>query len=236
MLCHPFVVGELALGSLRDRGAVLAFLAAQRQAVLATHADVMTVVDHYSIFSMGIGYTDAHLLTSTLLDRRSSLWTRDKRLAAAAHKVGAVLYSFANTPDAVRSLRALIALLMGIELQTGGLVRLLLMGPASHQLLRSTVEQYCDLLIFSPERRSLKFEHVTVAQLSWPCFAQLHHQSAGSNKGIHSVRCSMLSSCEPKFGYQLGCQFGGLVKSINDVSKPLVRSSIIRPFQIEEQD
>nr|WP_153353391.1 type II toxin-antitoxin system VapC family toxin [Endobacterium cereale] len=98
LLCHPFVVGELALGSLRDRDAVLAFLAAQREAVVAPHAEVMTVIDRYSVFSMGIGYTDAHLLTSTLLDRRSSLWTRDKRLVAAAQKVGAAVYPSANLP------------------------------------------------------------------------------------------------------------------------------------------
>jgi len=98
LLCHPFVIGELALGSLRDRDAVLAFLAAQREAIVATHAEVMTIIDRYSVFSMGIGYTDAHLLTSTLLDRRSSLWTRDKRLAAAAQKVGAALYPSANIP------------------------------------------------------------------------------------------------------------------------------------------
>lgn len=98
LLCHPFVVGELALGSLRDRDAVLAFLAAQREAVVATHAEVMTVIDRYAVFSMGIGYTDAHLLTSTLLDRRSSLWTRDKRLLAAAQKVGAAVYPSAKLP------------------------------------------------------------------------------------------------------------------------------------------
>lgn len=96
LLCHPFVAGELTLGSLRDRDAVLAFLAAQREAVVATHAEVMTVIERYSVFSMRIGYTDAHLLTSNLLDRRSSLWTRDKRLAAAAQKVGAALYPLAN--------------------------------------------------------------------------------------------------------------------------------------------
>jgi len=99
LLCHPFVVGELALGSLREREAVIAFLSAQREAVIATHAEVMTVIERHSIFSMGIGYTDAHLLTSTLLDRRSSLWTRDKRLAAAAQKVGASVYLSAQIPN-----------------------------------------------------------------------------------------------------------------------------------------
>lgn len=96
LLCHPIVIGELALGSLRERDAVIAFLAAQREATIATHAEVMTIIDRHSIFSMGIGYTDAHLLTSTLLDRRSSLWTRDKRLAAAAEKVGATLHPHAQ--------------------------------------------------------------------------------------------------------------------------------------------
>jgi predicted nucleic acid-binding protein len=97
LLCHPFVVGELALGSLRERDVVLAFLAAQREAMIATHAEVMTIIDSHSIFSIGIGYTDAHLLTSTLLDKRSSLWTRDKRLAAAAQKIGAALHPHAQS-------------------------------------------------------------------------------------------------------------------------------------------
>jgi predicted nucleic acid-binding protein len=92
LLCHPFIVGELALGSLRQRDAVLSFITAQRQTVIATHAEVMAVIERRSIFSMGIGYTDAHLLTSTLLDQRSSLWTRDKRLATAAQKAGAKVH------------------------------------------------------------------------------------------------------------------------------------------------
>ncbi|MBB3660879.1 hypothetical protein FHX15_006151 [Rhizobium sp. BK650] len=99
LLCHPFVIGELALGSLRDRDAVMAFLAAQREAFIATHDEVMTMIDQHLIFSMGIGYTDAHLLASTLLDRRSTLWTRDKRLAAAAQKAGASLHVPADTPN-----------------------------------------------------------------------------------------------------------------------------------------
>lgn len=92
LLCHPAIIGELALGSLRDRDAVLAYLAAQREAFVATHAEVMTMMDRHSIFSMGIGYTDAHLLASTMLDGRSSLWTRDKRLTAAAQKAGVLLH------------------------------------------------------------------------------------------------------------------------------------------------
>ena len=99
LLCHPVVIGELALGSLRDRGSVVAFLAAQRGAIVATHDEVMTMIEHHGIFSMGIGYTDAHLLASVLLDQRAALWTRDKRLRAAAEKAGASLHLPVNLPN-----------------------------------------------------------------------------------------------------------------------------------------
>jgi len=92
LLCHPAIIGELALGSLRDRTSVLAFLKVQREAQVATHDEVMTMIEKHCIFSMGIGYTDAQLLASVLLDRRTSLWTRDKRLQVAAEKSGASLY------------------------------------------------------------------------------------------------------------------------------------------------
>ncbi|MQB45857.1 type II toxin-antitoxin system VapC family toxin [Rhizobium sp. ICMP 5592] len=98
LLCHPSVIGELALGSLRDRDNVIAFLAAQHGAVVATHDEVMIMIDGHGIFSMGIGYTDAHLLASVLLDQTAALWTRDKRLRATAEKAGASLHTPANTP------------------------------------------------------------------------------------------------------------------------------------------
>ena len=99
LLCHPVVIGELALGNLRDRDAIMAFLAAQPEALIASHDEVMVMIDQHSIFSMGIGYTDAHLLASALIDRRSILWTGDKRLAAAAQKAGASLHVSINTSN-----------------------------------------------------------------------------------------------------------------------------------------
>ena len=93
------MIGELALGSRRDRGSVIAFLSAQRVAVVATHDEVMAMIDRHGIFSTGIGYTDAHLLASVLLDKRAALWTRDKRLRVAAEKVGAALHLRASMPN-----------------------------------------------------------------------------------------------------------------------------------------
>ena len=71
----------------------MTYFEAQREAFVATHAEVTTMIDRHSILSMGIGYTDAQLLASTLLDGRSSLWTRDKRLTVAAQKAGAMLHT-----------------------------------------------------------------------------------------------------------------------------------------------
>ena len=99
LLCHPFVIGELALGGLKDRITVLAFLAMQRQAAAATHDEIMIMIERHRLFSMGIGYTDAHLLASVLLDRGAALWTRDKRLKTAAEKAGAKLHRPIATPN-----------------------------------------------------------------------------------------------------------------------------------------
>lgn len=92
LLCHEAVIGELALGSLRDRTSVIALLSRQRQAPVASHYEIMTMIERHRLFSMGIGYTDAQLVASVLLDQRSALWTGDKRLQAAAQKAGAALY------------------------------------------------------------------------------------------------------------------------------------------------
>ena len=45
--CHSSVIGELALGSLRDRGSAIACLSAQRIPVVVTHGEVMTIIDRH---------------------------------------------------------------------------------------------------------------------------------------------------------------------------------------------
>ncbi|WP_159585389.1 type II toxin-antitoxin system VapC family toxin [Chelativorans xinjiangense] len=99
LLCHPAIVGELALGSLRDRTNTLGFLAVQQEVIVATHHEVMAMIDKHQLYGMGIGYTDAHLLASTLIDSRAALWTRDKRLRKAAEKAGARVVSDGTRPN-----------------------------------------------------------------------------------------------------------------------------------------
>jgi len=88
VLVHPHVTGEIALGSLRDRGTVLGLLRNLPRAQIAKDEDVLDLINLGQLFSRGIGYTDAHLLSSVRLSPGTLLWTRDKRLASLAQEMG----------------------------------------------------------------------------------------------------------------------------------------------------
>ena len=83
---HPFVVGELSVGGLKQRDEVLDLLEALPSAPLAAHAEVMRMVEHHHLFGKGIGWIDVHLLASALIENLS-LWTLDRRLAAVARRL-----------------------------------------------------------------------------------------------------------------------------------------------------
>ena len=88
VLTHPFVVGEIALGSLKNRETVLGSLKGLPQAATATDEEVQKFIETNALFGLGIGYIDAHLLAAVRLDAGSHLWTRDKRLGAIANRMG----------------------------------------------------------------------------------------------------------------------------------------------------
>jgi len=85
---HPLILGELAMGSLRERAKFLAALAKLPQAAVAANHEVMRVVEGHSLFGKGLGYIDAHLLASVMLTPGTRLWTRDKTLMSSALAVG----------------------------------------------------------------------------------------------------------------------------------------------------
>jgi hypothetical protein len=80
---HPFVTGELALGSLSRRDEILGLLAALPQAPAASHDEVWAFMETRDLFGRGIGWVDAHLLTAAALSG-ARLWTLDRRLAKVA--------------------------------------------------------------------------------------------------------------------------------------------------------
>lgn len=85
---HSHVIGELALGSIRDRTDFLDALARLPAAVQATEGEVLSLVEQKQLYARGIGYTDAHLIAATLLTPGTSLWTRDRRLSDIAEEFG----------------------------------------------------------------------------------------------------------------------------------------------------
>jgi predicted nucleic acid-binding protein len=88
VLTHPFVVGEIALGSLKNRESILGSLKGLPQAATATDEEVQQFIESNALFGLGIGYIDAHLLAAVRLNAGSQLWTRDKRLGAIANRMG----------------------------------------------------------------------------------------------------------------------------------------------------
>ena len=88
VVTHPFVIGEVALGQFRTREDVLFRLGRLPNADVAMYPEVLRFIERYRLYGLGIGYIDVHLLASTLLTEYSALWTRDKRLRAAAEKLG----------------------------------------------------------------------------------------------------------------------------------------------------
>jgi predicted nucleic acid-binding protein len=85
---HPFITTELALGSLKDRGATLALLDQLPQARAAQASEVRHAIEARHLYGLGIGLVDAHLIVSAFISSPLLLWTRDKRLRKVAERLG----------------------------------------------------------------------------------------------------------------------------------------------------
>ena len=88
VLGHPWVVGELALGHLSRRPDILGLLRNLPQAVVATVDELSVFTERHRLYGLRIGYVDVQLLASTRLTPGAWLATNDKRLAAAASRLG----------------------------------------------------------------------------------------------------------------------------------------------------
>ncbi len=91
VVVHPFVLGELACGNLKNRGEVLRLLGELPAAPTATDPEALRFIEERGLMGRGIGYIDVHLLASALLAGDTRLWTRDKRLAAVAADLDVVI-------------------------------------------------------------------------------------------------------------------------------------------------
>ena len=88
VMAHPFIIGELALGYLRQRDQVLGAMRELPQVHVAADSEVLHFIHEWALFGRGIGYIDAHLLASLRLTPGTRLWTKDQRLHAVAQQLG----------------------------------------------------------------------------------------------------------------------------------------------------
>ena len=87
VVCHPFVIGELACGNLANREEILELLHELPRAIAAQHEEVLSFIEARRLMGRGIGLVDVHLLTSAVLSGLP-IWTRDRRLHEAAVEIG----------------------------------------------------------------------------------------------------------------------------------------------------
>jgi len=88
ILIHPFIIAELALGSLKERTKTLALLDLLPQMRVAQLNEVRLMIEARRLYNLGIGLTDAHLIASVFITPSTLLWTRDKPLRKAAETLG----------------------------------------------------------------------------------------------------------------------------------------------------
>src|SRR5688572_12047883 len=87
VLVHPFVIGELACGNLKNRQEIISSLDGLPAPIVANHEEAVGLVDQERLYGLGIGWIDVHLLASARLSQ-SPLWTLDRRLNETAIALG----------------------------------------------------------------------------------------------------------------------------------------------------
>jgi predicted nucleic acid-binding protein len=88
IVTHPFIIAELALGSLKERNRTLTLLDLLPQLRMAQFSEVRVLIETRRLYGRGLGLVDAHLIASVFLSPSTFLWTRDKQLGKAAEDFG----------------------------------------------------------------------------------------------------------------------------------------------------
>jgi len=86
VVCHPFVIGELACGNLKNRTIVISLLKALPVSRIAEHLEILSFIENHDLPGKGLGYMDMHLLASAILTG-IPLWTLDKKLDSCADRL-----------------------------------------------------------------------------------------------------------------------------------------------------
>lgn len=87
VLCHPFIIGELACGNMKNRSEILSLLSSLPSAISAEHEEVLNFIENNKLMGKGLGYIDFHLAASAFLTG-VSMWTLDKKLQKVLKELG----------------------------------------------------------------------------------------------------------------------------------------------------
>ena len=87
VVCHPFIIGELACGHLRNRSEILSLLQTLPMVIQAEHEEVLPFIENNKLMGKELGYIDIHLLASAVL-AQTPIWTLDKKLNEVSIKLG----------------------------------------------------------------------------------------------------------------------------------------------------
>lgn len=86
VVCHPFIIGELACGKIKNRTEVLSLLQAIPKLEVVEHEELLLFIEHNGLMGIGLSLVDVHLLAAAVL-AQVSLWTLDKRLKQASARL-----------------------------------------------------------------------------------------------------------------------------------------------------
>ncbi|MBN1832859.1 MAG: PIN domain-containing protein [Deltaproteobacteria bacterium] len=84
--CHPFIIGELACGGMKNRHEIMSLLNDLPTTEILDNDDIMEFIEYRKMMNKGIGYIDVHLLASALISE-TPLWTFDKALEKVAKRL-----------------------------------------------------------------------------------------------------------------------------------------------------
>jgi hypothetical protein len=89
---HPFIMGELALGRLKNRSQFLHDLQLLPEMHTALDSEILNWIEKFHLYGKGINWVDAHLLFSCFSEQ-CEFWTRDKALLVVSSSIGVKTHS-----------------------------------------------------------------------------------------------------------------------------------------------
>jgi len=87
VMCHEFIIGEIACGRLKNRTEILSLLKLLPMTIQAKHEEVLEFIEANHLMGRGLGYIDMHLSASAILTG-VTMWTLDKKLNETNKRLG----------------------------------------------------------------------------------------------------------------------------------------------------